>query len=57
MELITVIAIQSITRGHPNKAIAVLEHLRRETARHLLVGIKRLTHLGKYAQEERCKEK
>ena len=46
-ELIAVITIQAITGGHPDKAITVLEHLRRKTARHLLVGIKQLTHLGK----------
>jgi hypothetical protein len=56
-ELVTVIAIQAITSGYPDKAVTILEYLRRETTGHLFVGIERLTHLGMYAQEKICKEK
>jgi methyl coenzyme M reductase subunit C-like uncharacterized protein (methanogenesis marker protein 7) len=56
-ELVAVVTVQSIAGGYPDKAVAILEYLRRETARHLLVGIKRLTHLGMCAQEEKGNEK
>jgi hypothetical protein len=56
-ELITVIAIQAIAGGYPDKTVTILEYLCRKTTRHLFVGIKRLTHLGMCAQEEKSKEK
>ena len=49
-ELITIVAVQTVTGGYPYKTIMVLIDLSSETARHLFVGVKVSARLGVHVQ-------
>ena len=55
-ELVAVIAVQAVTRRHPNKPIVVNVDLCCETARHLFVSIKQFSHLSLHAQSRQDKQ-
>ena len=47
MELVSVVAVQSVSGSYPYKSVAIQVDLRRETTRHLPVSLEELSHLGK----------
>ena len=44
-DMVTIVSIQAITGGYPDESALVLEHLRGEVARELIVCIKQFTTL------------